>query len=169
MLETDAGSGAPDATKTGNDDRKDRALALLVAGATPTEAAREVGVDRSTIWRWTREPAFARRFRETATERAQDAAARLDVAFTAAVGLLESVVSDDAHPIAVRVRAAEALIRRVAPPERPPDMMPTDPAERMQRLIDVFTNPHPEFLEALARAGWVRTSETNDGKATPDT
>jgi hypothetical protein len=134
-----------------------RALELLCGGATASEVAREVGVDRSTVWRWTKDPVFAARFRATALERAQDAAARLDHSFIAAVDLLESVVTDVVQPTALRIRAAEALIRRSAPPERasqPGEDLP--PAERINKLIESLSDPDPEVSEALKKTGWER-------------
>lgn len=40
------------------DDRQRRAVDLLAAGVTASEVAAQLGVDRVTVWRWRREPAF---------------------------------------------------------------------------------------------------------------
>lgn len=140
---------------TDPDPRQARALERLLEGLAPTAVARELGVDRSTLWRWRATPWFAARYREALDERAGDAALRLDAAAGAALDLLESVIEDPAHPIAVRVRAAESVLRHSAL-TRPPPPAPSEARteeEQINRIADVLRSGEPTICEALRRVG----------------
>ena len=75
---------------------------LLEAGATPTEVARDLGVDRKTVWR------YRRQFREEAAPVRCSCGARL--------------VAGERSPCrACRVRARQRRLRIEPPPQPPPD------------------------------------------------
>lgn len=93
------------------DGRKARALELLCEGRPVAKVASELGAHRGTVWRWMRDAPFRAAYRAALVERVQDGALRLDAAACGALELLEDVCQDDDAPLAVRVRAAESLLR----------------------------------------------------------
>jgi hypothetical protein len=150
----------PDATECNEtcnaaDPRQARALERLLAGLSPAAVARELDIDRTTLWRWRAAPGFAVRYRDALDARASDAAVRLDAAAGAALDLLEGVIESDVYPIATRVRAAESVLRhaaltRPAPPG--PDVPRTD-EERIQQVVEALRDIDPAVAEALRRVG----------------
>lgn len=138
---------------------RERALELLLQGATCPEVAVELEVHRSTVWRWTRTPKFARHLRAVATERIQAASVRLDLALGTAIDLLEDVVVDKQQPVTVRVRAAEALLRRLTPCEpKASDDEPLSADERIEYLVNALKDPDDELTRALEQVGLVRVA-----------
>jgi hypothetical protein len=93
--------------------RQTRALWLYAQGSTDAEVANELGVERSTAWRWrTVDLAFRRELRRTNAVATKAAAVRLEGLVDRALDVLKSVLDDDAAPVAVRLRAAEAVLQR---------------------------------------------------------
>ncbi|MGE0709326.1 MAG: hypothetical protein AB7N76_35050 [Planctomycetota bacterium] len=160
--------------------KQEKALRALLAGATNTEAAKQAGVQRSTLALWRKFPHFEAalrtaqaELREAACREALAAHRELLQAKLAAVRALRAVVEDkDASP-ADRTRAARALVA-LPLPEIPADLpkrpWTADEVEREQnREIDdrlrqealslqlddlARTCVRPEFLEqALAQLG----------------
>ena len=98
--------------KTQQKHRKERALELLLGGASHVECAALLGVDRGTVLAWTRDPLFAGELSERRADRRQAVSAELDAACVEAVRTLRWTLSASDVPAAVRVRAAEALLDR---------------------------------------------------------
>ncbi|MBK7582094.1 MAG: hypothetical protein IPI67_18045 [Myxococcales bacterium] len=150
-------------------DPRDRAQELLLLGLSIPEVARELGIARSTCWRWTRSPDFAARYRIAAQKRVSAAAERLDDAAESAITVLAELADDDAQPAAIRVRAASALLghasfaRREDPraprQELPPDFvellaarLAADDAGMLERFLAALvrdTSARPKLLAAL--------------------
>ena len=87
-------------------------MELLLQGKSPPAVAAEVGVSRTSVWRWTQEPDFASKLSSTREDRRQAIAAGLDLAACDAVRVLHEVMTDERQPGAVRVRAASELLDR---------------------------------------------------------
>lgn len=90
-----------------------RALELYAQGSTDAEVATELGVERSTAWRWrTQDAAFRRELRRTHAEATKAAAGRLEGLVEKALDVLASTLTDQEAPLALRLRAAEAVLER---------------------------------------------------------
>lgn len=90
-----------------------QALVLLVEGHSMQAVANRVGVDRVTLWRWRRSPAFVAEY-ERLREEAHDRGRRiLEAAVGAATGALVEIVVDKTNTASERLRAAEAILDRV--------------------------------------------------------
>ena len=87
-------------------------VTLLLEGHTLTQAAEELGVHRSTCWRWLQRPEVRTELRRQREERM--AAVREELAATAleATRYLRSLVQDDEQSPSVRLRAACAVLDR---------------------------------------------------------
>lgn len=153
-MTNDGATECNETRSTDLDGPRARALELLLAGDTPAAVARELGVDRTTLWRWRTSSSFARRYREAMGERAADAAVRLDAAAGKALDLLESVIDDEAHPMIVRLRAADSVLRHAAltRPQPSADAQMTD-EDRISRLVEALQSEDPTLAEALRRVG----------------
>jgi hypothetical protein len=90
-----------------------RALELYAQGANDTEVASTLGIERSTAWRWrTTDPQFRRELRRAHAEATKVAAARLEGLVEKALDVLASALTDNDAPLALRLRAAEAVLDR---------------------------------------------------------
>lgn len=126
----------PNEQRSDIDPRRLRALEALLEGATAAEVAVELGVNRSTIWRWTREPTFAAQYRAAASDRLEHAASRLDDAARGAVDVLHDVAQNEEIDPGVRVRAASSLLQH---------------AGFVRRVAEWETERDASFRSALAR------------------
>ena len=98
--------------RTESQPRMQRGLDLLLAGATVPDVAREVGVNRSTVWRWTQEPEFAAQLRADRASRRYAVQEAIHAVALEAVAYMATLVRDEAAPPAVRLKAACALLDR---------------------------------------------------------
>ena len=93
--------------------RRQEALILIVMGRTTGEAAQKLGIDRTTVYRWTRDPEFCAALREVRDERFATARRMLETHVSELVGVLIRIARDPRQLAAVRVRAASELLDRV--------------------------------------------------------
>jgi hypothetical protein len=89
-----------------------RALELVLAGRTLPEVAAVLGVNRTTVWKWTQDPGFAVELHQARVSRAGALQEAVGAAALDAVRYLGVVVGDDTAPAGVRVRAACAVLDR---------------------------------------------------------
>jgi hypothetical protein len=89
--------------------KKEAALAALLSGKSPADAARDVGIDHSTLKRWQREPEFIEEYRRARWEVVEQAYARAQQSTGAATTVLQKVMVDSATPPSSRIRAALGL------------------------------------------------------------
>ena len=108
---------------------RERAMDLLLAGWSPPKVAKEVGVGRTTLWRWSREPDFVAELRRRRQDRRELVQTALVDSALEAVAVLREVMTDRGVAPAVRVRAAEALLSRVGAEPLP---------ERQDGVVDVL-------------------------------
>lgn len=92
--------------------RRDRLLDLVLAGMTHSAIARELGVHRTTVYRWVVDPALAEELRELRAARRFAAQESLQDVARKAIRTLEALLDDTACPPAVRLRAACAVLDR---------------------------------------------------------
>lgn len=90
--------------------RWEQMLQALLAHSTVADAARSAGVSETSIWRALQNSEFLSHYRAARREVWQHAMTRLQFASTIAVETLQTIVSDDNAPRAVRVSAARAIL-----------------------------------------------------------
>ena len=92
------------------DARREQALAALLASPTIRAAAKKAGVSDTTLWRYLREPEFARRYAEARRDVVEHMVVRLQSRSSEAAQVLFSVAKDRKAPASARVSAAKAII-----------------------------------------------------------
>lgn len=100
------------AEETGLDARQLRAVDLWLAGRTVPEVAAELGVNRSTAWRWAAHPAARRELARLRGARRGALGDGLDAAALDAVAVLAGLLRDGSATTADRLRAATAVLDR---------------------------------------------------------
>jgi hypothetical protein len=129
--------------------RQRNAVELLLQGLSDQEAAAQVGVDRSTIFRWRKSIAFARELDRQRRLRCERAANQLQSMVPSALSILrQQLESDDPKQ---RIRAATILLR-VATPGRLAPTAPTNPTAAPSAASPAAPPPARHGAEAAARA-----------------
>lgn len=109
------------------DERQLRAVDLLASGRAASEVAAELGVDRTTLWRWLQEPPFAASLNSRRLEIWQTSNDRLRALLCRAAEVLEQALA------ASDIRVALALLRLGGPAELG-RIGPTDAEEIAEEL-----------------------------------
>jgi hypothetical protein len=89
---------------------QERAIVALLSHATTRTAAKAVGVDEATLWRWLQDKDFHAAYMTARRETVQHALARLQQVSTEAVNTLREVMRDKTAKGSERVSAAKAII-----------------------------------------------------------
>jgi len=89
---------------------QERAIVALLSHANTRTAAKSVGVDEATLWRWLQDKDFYKRYIDLRRECVSHSIARLQQASTEAVNTLREIVKDKKQPPPSRVSAAKAII-----------------------------------------------------------
>jgi transposase-like protein len=89
---------------------QERAIVALLSHANTRTAAKSVGVDEATLWRWLQDKDFHKRYIDLRRECVSQSIARLQQASTEAVNTLREIVRDKKQPAPSRVSAAKAII-----------------------------------------------------------
>jgi transposase-like protein len=119
MLQQDILSGCddmqPNATLLGDAGDKltpiqERAIVALLSNPTIKRAAKAVGIDDATLWRWLQDKDFHDAYRAARRESVSQAMARLQQASSEAVNTLREIVKDKKQPAPSRVSAAKAIL-----------------------------------------------------------
>jgi hypothetical protein len=92
--------------------KQDLLVGMLLSGRGLAESAEELGVHRSTCWRWLRDPRVQAELRKGRAELQSAARAGLVAASLEAVRYLRQVVSDPGASVNARLRAACAVLDR---------------------------------------------------------
>ncbi len=90
---------------------QEQAIIALLKEPTVELAAKHVGVDESTVYRWLKEPAFAKQYRDARREAFRHAIALTQKYAPHAVQTLMKVASDPAASHSAKVAAATALLK----------------------------------------------------------
>lgn len=102
--------GATPATLTS---RQQQAIAAIVATGDVTVAAQSVGVNRATLYRWMKQPAFVQAVHTAEADAVEDLSRMLVRLGRTAVATLAKAMSDPATPAATKVRAADATLSKL--------------------------------------------------------
>lgn len=89
---------------------QERAVVALLSHANTRTAAKAIGVDDATLWRWLQDKGFHRRYMDLRRECVSQSIARLQQASKEAVNTLRSIAKDKKEPASARVSAAKAII-----------------------------------------------------------
>jgi hypothetical protein len=89
---------------------QERAIVALLANSTIKRAAKSIGVDETTLWRWLQDKDFHAAYRTARRESVSQAMARLQQASSEAVNTLREIVKDKGQPAPARVSAAKAIL-----------------------------------------------------------
>ena len=90
--------------------KAEKILRALLEHHTHERAAAAVGVSATTIWRYLKKPKFRRALTETRREIFSQTMARLQQGSALATSTLFRAMSDNAAPMASRVRAANSVL-----------------------------------------------------------
>jgi transposase-like protein len=89
---------------------QERAIVALLSNSTMKRAAKSVGVDDRTLFRWLQDKDFHAAYRAARRETVTQAIARLQQASSEAVNTLREIVKDKGQPAPARVSAAKAIL-----------------------------------------------------------
>ena len=112
---------------------KEQAISALMSCSTIEAAADQVGVDKSTLYRWMDRDDFQREYKRARREALTRSIARLQKASTEAVQTLQEVMNDTDAKDSTRVRAAEKVMKFAIEAAEIEDMQ-----ERLDALEDVL-------------------------------
>jgi|TARA_R110000824_G_scaffold150470_3_gene321080 hypothetical protein len=93
-------------------EKKQEALRLLTAGHSMATTAEKVGVTRSAIWKWTKEPEFSAEMTVYKDKKAAGAQLALSYAVYEAVEVLRAVMSNEDSSAKERTDAAKIVLDR---------------------------------------------------------
>jgi DNA-binding MurR/RpiR family transcriptional regulator len=90
--------------------KREQAVAALLAHSTIGEAAGAVGVSEVTMWRWLQEEEFQTAYREAKKQIVQQAVTRIQQVTGEAVDTLREIMLDPKKPATSRVTAARTIL-----------------------------------------------------------
>ncbi len=102
-----------DATVSTLTSRQQQAIQAIVATGDVTIAAQSVGVNRATLYRWMKQPAFVQAVHSAEADAVEDLSRMLVRLGRTAVATLAKAMSDPSTPAATKVRAADATLSRL--------------------------------------------------------
>jgi transposase-like protein len=102
-----------DATVSTLTSRQQQAIQAIVATGDVTIAAQSVGVNRATLYRWMKQPAFVQAVHAAEADAVEDLSRMLVRLGRTAVATLARAMTDPATPPATKVRAADATLSRL--------------------------------------------------------
>ena len=97
------------------DDAQRRAIRALLAGATMTEAARQAGVTRQTLYRWQKDEFFQAAYDRERMEISEAFREELRGLYREAVETTRDVLRDPNSVPSLRLRAAKVLLDTIDP------------------------------------------------------
>ena len=89
---------------------QERAIVALLSNANTRTAAKAVGVDEATLWRWLQDKEFHAAYMTIRRESVSLSIARLQQSTMEAVNTLKAIAKDKKAPSSSRVMAAKAII-----------------------------------------------------------
>lgn len=89
---------------------QERAIIALLSNANIRTAAKAVGVDEATLWRWLQDQEFHAAYMTARRESVSLSIARLQQSTMEAVNTLKEIAKDKDAPASSRVMAAKAII-----------------------------------------------------------
>jgi transposase-like protein len=105
---------------------QERAIGLLLSGTTVAAAARELGIDRTTIYTWRKShPEFSRAFNRARALQSEILRDNLHEIASEAVGILHELLVSGSTPPSARLRAALAVLNAATLPSTHKSADPT--------------------------------------------
>jgi hypothetical protein len=95
-------------------DKQPQLIMALLQQPSLEKAAKSLGIFAVTAWRISKTPEFQEEYRQVRREVFEQSLARLQQGGSAAVSTLLKVMEDPKSPAAVRVRAADCVLRHAA-------------------------------------------------------
>jgi len=92
--------------------KREQAVAVLLSEPTIVKAAKRIGVDEATLYRWLREEDFKEQYRQAKQQVVEHAITQLQNACTEAVATLRQVMADREAPASARVAAARTVLEQ---------------------------------------------------------
>lgn len=89
---------------------QERAIVALLSHSTIKSAAKAIGVDDATLWRWLQDRDFHAAYMSFRRECVRQSIARLQQYSTEAVSTLRTIMKDKEAPASARVVAAKSII-----------------------------------------------------------
>ncbi len=86
------------------------AIAALVSHRTIEDAAKSVGIGKTTIFRWLQEDTFSDAYRKARTQAVKQAIGRIQATCTEAVDVLREIMINREAPFSVRVTVARTIL-----------------------------------------------------------
>jgi len=112
-----------------------RAIQLLLAESTVSAAARQLGIDRTTIYAWRKsDPAFTTHLDQARSIQAQITADSLQDLASTAIETIREILLSQSTPPAIRLRAAQAVLKMGQPAAEPETL------QQNSTQIDIFDN-----------------------------
>jgi transposase-like protein len=96
------------------DPKQEEAIVALLTQRNVEEAARAIDVGASTLFRWLKDPAFDRAYREARRLAFRQSIGRLQQGATAAATTLLKMMVDPNVPASCRIRAADSVLAHAA-------------------------------------------------------
>jgi len=93
------------------DERRRKAIELLLNGMTVTEAAKQIGMEPREVGIWTREPEFAAVLSRHRRENRQALSHALDIGAREAVDVLRGLITDEKSDADTRLKASATLLK----------------------------------------------------------
>jgi transposase-like protein len=102
-----------DATASTLTSRQRQAIEAILATGDVSIAAQSVGVNRATLYRWMKQPAFVQAVHSAEADAVEDLSRMLVRLGRTAVATLAKAMNDPATPASTKVRAADATLSRL--------------------------------------------------------
>ena len=116
-----------------------RTIQLLLSGSTVAAAARELGIDRTTIYAWHKSnPAFTIHLDRARSIQAQITADSLQDLASTAINTIHEILVCQATPPAIRLRAAQAVLKDCRQPTAAETSEPPQEIPHISTEIDTF-------------------------------
>ena len=84
---------------------QNQAILAMISTPTSAHAAKEVGIGRTTLWRWKRDPKFHREYLEARNRAFSEAVGRAQYMADSSIACLSDIILDDNATAAGRVSA----------------------------------------------------------------
>ncbi len=91
-------------------EKQERAIELLIIHGNFVRVAEELNIERSTLWRWRKEPRFATAYREARQAISERTRELLQLAATQAVKRLVELMNDSDVPASVQFASARSIL-----------------------------------------------------------
>jgi hypothetical protein len=139
--------------------KKEAGIQALLSSRNIEEAARVVGVNPRTLYRWQKEPEFAAAYREARRAVVSQANARMQQASGAAATAILKLMVDPTVPASVRIRASECVLSHA---NKTIEM--EDVEARVAALEEAAQRTVPRTSKTITRRRLRKAEATNEGE-----